>query len=220
MGHQQKAPVQPAQIVRNQLPPRFVQVVGWLVNHGVGPLVQKEGGQQGPGLLPAAEGGEGAVQQFLLQPQLGQLPAQPPLLLGGHSLQKNVHSSAPGIVYRPGPAQAGLAEGYVPPALQFPRQQAEQGGFPPAVPAHKSQLPVGVQLEVQALKNRGVVPLVGEMQILYRNLRHAYSLLSPQKNRKRFLPLTAAEGIAMPNMSRKGKTAHFLSRTHDRTEPS
>src|SRR5699024_941575 len=55
--------------------------------------------------------------------------------------------------------------------------QAQQGGLAPAVAAHQAQLPVGVQLEVQVLKYRGIGPLVGKIQMLYGDLCHRHALL-------------------------------------------
>ena len=217
VGHQQEPPAQITEVFRHQRPARAVQMVGGLVDHRVGLLVQEEPGQKRPGLLPTAEGGERPVQQFLPQPQLGQLPVQPPLLPRWGVLQQDVPRAPALVRHRPGPQPAAPLEGDGPPALQLPRQQAEEGGLAPAVPAHQAQFPVGVQLEVQPLKHRGVVPVVGEIQVLYGDLRHIASLLScARKSRKRDLPLAAA-GAQYAHMSRKGKTARFLSRTHDRT---
>ena len=216
MGHQQKAPVQPPEVVGHQRPSRAVQVVGRLVDHGVGPLVQKEGGQQGSGLLPAAEGGEGPVQQLLPQPQLGQLPDQPPLLLRRHTLKQQVQRPPGRVGHRSGPAPAGLTQRDNPLPLQLPGQQTEQGGLAPAIAAHQPQLPVGVQLEVQPLKDGGVVPVVGKIQILYRNLRHIVSSCHVREKAARGTFLSRRQGHNTPIGSRKGKTARFLLRTHDR----
>ena len=80
VGDKQEAPAAVAEILGKQLPPLLVQVVGGLVQHGPAPLVQKQGGQEHPGLLPSAQGGEGALQHLLIQPQQGQLPDPLPLL--------------------------------------------------------------------------------------------------------------------------------------------
>ena len=165
VGDQEKAPVQPPEVVGHQGPALGVQVVGGLVNHGVGVLPEKEGGQQGPGLLPAAEGGEGPVQDLPLQPHLGQLPVQPPRLLRRRLLQQQRPDRPHGVGHRPGPAQAGDRAGDGPPALRLPRQQLQQGGLAPAVPAHQAQLPAGIQPQVQVLEHGGIVPVIGKREM-------------------------------------------------------
>ena len=100
---------------------------------------------------------------------------------------------------------------------QLPGQKPEQGGFPPAIAPHQPQLPVGVQLEVQPFKDGDVVPVVGKMQVLNGDLRHIVSSCPGREKAARGTFLSRQQGHDTPIGSRKGKTARFLLRTHDKS---
>ena len=177
MGDQEEPPAQPPEIPGGQRPPRLVQVVGGLVDHGVAVLLKEQGGQPGPGLLPAAEAVKGPLQQLLPQPQLVQLPQELPLVLLRHSVHQHVTGGPLGVPDGLRHIEGPLRPDQGPLPLQTALQQTQQGGLAPSVPTHQAQLPIGVPLEVQAFKDRGVVPVVGEIQVLDQNLRHGHALL-------------------------------------------
>ena len=146
VGHQQEAPPQSGQVAGHQLPPGAVQMVGGLIQHQIGPLLQKQRGQQSPGLLPAAEGVKRALQDLLLQSKQIQLPPQPPLRPLRHQPGQHLPGGKRGVGYRLWNTAAGLRTGNVPLSFQPALQQPQQGGLAPAVPAHQPQLPIGIQL--------------------------------------------------------------------------
>ena len=53
-----------------------------------------------------------------------------------------------------------------------PQKELEKGGFPPAVPPHKTQLPGGVNLEIDLFKNGVIAAGIGEAQVFDFDHRH------------------------------------------------
>ena len=161
VGDQEKAPL-PGQIVPHQGPSGGVQVVGGLIDEEEAVVPEEKKGQQEPGPLPVGEGGEGPVQDPLVQPQLPQLLHQPPLLqLRAEGLRHRLP-----LRLRVGHIEGKVVEGHrgrddaAVPLLS--QEQPQQGGLAPAVAADEPQPPVGVQLEGEVLKDRLRAPLVGK----------------------------------------------------------
>ncbi len=166
VGHQKEAPVQPPEVPGCEVTSGLIQVVGRLVQHGVAVLLAEQPGQLGPCLLSAAERGERPLQNLLRQPQAVQLPQEHPFLLPRDPLHKDLPGRPLRLIHRARKIDGAVRTGEGPAAGQAPLQQTEQGRLAPAVAAHQPQLPPGVQLKVQVLKDGDVVPLIGKGKIL------------------------------------------------------
>ena len=166
------------QIAAQQLPPPAVQVVGGLVDEQEAVLPQKEGGQEELGPLPVGEGGVGPPEDPLIQLQLGQLPQQPPAGQPRTAAGGDLLSALAPVLHREGEVVEGHRGADGAPVFVLAHQQPQEGGLPPAVPAHEAQPPVGVQLKARVLKQQLRAAVISKSQVLNGDQCHGRFLQS------------------------------------------
>ena len=147
-------------------------MVGGLVDQKEAVIPGKQGGQEHLGLLPAGKGGKGAAQNVLRHVQLGDFLHEPPHL----ALRVHVPGDVQGrfVFVRNGERKVieGHRRAHRAAAVQFPGQDAQQGGLAPAVAADEPQLPIRVDLEGSVIKNQVRASFISKCQMRYLYPRH------------------------------------------------
>ena len=164
MGHHQKAPLS-AQIVRQFLPSRSVEMIGRLIDEQKGIVPQKQCRQKRFRVLSKRETCKGLPQQLFGQIQQGTFPRDLPILRSRRSSANHLHGKSFRILHRIGKIFKFHIRMNLAAAGQRTLQQAQQCGLSAAVAAHEAQPPIRIQLKRYVFEHCFGAALVGKRQI-------------------------------------------------------
>ena len=163
MADQQKAVLAP-EIARHQLAPVRVQMVGRLVDQGIGILPRKQRAEQRLGLFAPAERAKGTFQRLLPNAQQLPFPQDLPLLRAGRRQPEHLQGRQGGVRHLIGKIYRLQREANRALKRHAPCHQAKQRGLASPVAADQPQPPAGVQIQVQMFKN-GLAARIGKGKI-------------------------------------------------------
>ena len=159
-------------------------MVGGLVDEEEISLLQKECRQQRLGLLAVGQGVERSMERRLFHLQAVKLPQELPVLGLGAYLPQDILGGGFGMFHRVGKIvkrHRGADASFI--GIP-PQKQHKKGGLPPAVSAHKAQLPVGVNLKADVVKDRIIAAGIGKCEVFHLNQRHTVFLLCHCNNKE------------------------------------
>ena len=157
------------EIAAHQLPPLQIQVIRRLIDQEEIVLRGKQDRKLQFRLLAAAEGGIGAVQHRLVQPQSRHFALQAPEFIRRIHLLRGLDRQ--GLRTLHGKRKIGKrhACGDRPLIGKLPQKQAEKGRLPSPVASGEAQLPVRVDLKADVIKDGLIAAVIGKTQIVYLN---------------------------------------------------